>query len=81
MYITTQTQNKALSVILHTNIESLLVWVGLKVVPVLPVVGLHSLVWLIKEGEIDNSLDPLWQRHIHIRCAHNTIELTCMWVA
>lgn len=47
-----------------TDIKGFLVWVGLEIVPVLPVVGLHSLVWLIKECEVDDSLDPLWQRHI-----------------
>lgn len=67
--------------ILLTNIEGLLVWVGLKVVPVLPVISLHSLVWLIKEGEVDDSFDPLWHRHVHISCTHNTVELTCMSVA
>lgn len=60
-----------------TNIKGFLVWVGLEIVPVLPVVGLHSLVWLIKECEVDDSLDPLWHRHIQISCADNTVELTC----
>ena len=67
-------------IILHTNIKSLLVGIGLKVVPVLPVVSLHSLVWLIKEGEVDDCFDPLWHGHVQISRAHNTVELTCMWV-
>lgn len=36
---------------LLTDVKGLLVWVCLKIVPILPVVQLHPTVALVKEGE------------------------------